>query len=90
MLSVLCMHLFASTGMSDVQVQGSPGYPVLYSGPLDCVRKIAATEGLRGFYRCSPHATLTASRSGPALRCGDAACYHTCAGMQLIAGGSLA
>ena len=51
MLSVLCIHLFASPSISHVQVQGSPGYPVLYSGPLDCVRKIAATEGLRGFYR---------------------------------------
>ena len=51
MLSVLCMHLCASPSIPHVQVQGSPGYPILYSGPLDCVRKIAATEGLRGFYR---------------------------------------
>ena len=49
----MCVHLQAWLG---VQVQGSPGYPVLYRGPLDCVRKIAATEGLRGFYRSGPHA----------------------------------
>jgi hypothetical protein len=33
------------------QVQGSPGFPVMYRGPLDCARQIAASEGLRGFYR---------------------------------------
>ena len=64
-----CMHLLLWHACADVQVQGSPGYPVMYSGPLDCVRKIAATEGLRGFYRCAPacHGCAAGSQS---MRCG--------------------
>lgn len=54
-------------GMS-CQVQGSPGFPVMYRGPLDCARQIAASEGLRGFYRRAKLACAHGIRCSALLR----------------------
>ncbi len=57
------------------QVQGSPGFPVMYRGPLDCARQIAASEGLRGFYR---RASLHADTAFDARLCSGARAQPCC------------
>eukprot|EP01137_Pigoraptor_chileana_P005102 Opistho-2@47735 len=36
---------------TQMQVQGSPGAPILYTGPWDCFRQTLKSQGLRGCYR---------------------------------------
>jgi hypothetical protein len=39
--------------MRRLQVQGRPGFPRRYTGPIDCAARMAREEGLRAFWRGS-------------------------------------
>ena len=43
------------------QVQGRDGYPVIYSGSRDCVKRMYQAEGIRAFWRGSITSFLKAS-----------------------------
>jgi len=58
---LLCGAMASATGQLVVyptslartilQAQGAKGHPVIYKGPVDCFRKILATEGVKGLYK---------------------------------------
>lgn len=54
---------------TQLQLQGRAGQPVLYDGPLDCVRKTVRANGFTGLYRGLP-ALLVGSVPKAAIRFG--------------------